>query len=212
MATSSVLRPGCMISTDEGFTSPAEYLALRWYAVQTCSRHEKCVAQQLGQRSVEHFLPVYDSVSRWKDRKVRLKLPLFPGYVFVRLAILDRLRVLQIPSVVRLVGFGGIPTALPDKEIEALKNAQACGVRAEPHPFLTAGQRVRIKAGPLSGLVGILLRRKANLRVVLSIDTVQRSVVVDVNRGDLELCRNVARPCALDEKLNYITRCINFVG
>lgn len=187
MATSSVDRPGCMISAEGSFTLPAEYLALRWYAVQTCSRHEKCVAQQLGQRSVEHFLPVYDSVRRWKDRKVRLELPLFPGYVFVRLAILDRLRVLQIPSVARLVGFGGIPTALPDKEIEALKNAQGCGVRAEPHPFLTAGRRVRIKAGPLSGLVGILLRRRGNLRVVLSIDTVQRSIVVDADLADLEL-------------------------
>ncbi len=93
----------------------------RWYAAYTCAQHEKRVAEQLVERTVEHFLPLYASVRRWKDRRVALELPLFPGYVFVRLALRDRLRVLQVPSVVRLVGFGGLPTALPDEQVEILR-------------------------------------------------------------------------------------------
>src|SRR6266852_464107 len=76
-----------------------------WYAAYTSANHEKRVAVQLKERAVENFLPLYESVRRWKDRRMKLQLPLFPGYVFVRLALRDRLRVLQIPSVVRLVGF-----------------------------------------------------------------------------------------------------------
>src|ERR1700739_4740861 len=100
---------------------PADYLEQRWYATYTCANHEKRVREQLEQRSVESFLPLYETVHRWKDRRVRLQLPLFPGYLFVRIAPVDRLRVLQVPGVVRLVGFNGQLTALPDGEIEALK-------------------------------------------------------------------------------------------
>src|SRR5437879_4480246 len=101
---------------------PVSFLEPHWYATYTCAQHEKRVAAELGMREVEHFLPLYSSVRRWKDRRVQLELPLFPGYVFVRLALRDRLRVLQIPSVVRLVGFSGHPTPLPDSEIETLRS------------------------------------------------------------------------------------------
>jgi transcription antitermination factor NusG len=169
-----------------GVVVSADCLESRWYAAYTCANHEKRVREQLEQRSVESFLPVYESVRRWKDRRMRLQLPLFPGYVFVRMAVVDRLRVLQVPGVVRLVGFNGQLAALPDAEIEGLKSGLASGVRAEPHPFLTAGRRVRIKAGPLEGREGILLRRKGSLRVVLSIELIQRSIVVDVDVADVQ--------------------------
>src|SRR5258708_24381006 len=126
----------------------AEYLEPRWYAAYTSANHEKRVALQLGQRSVEHFLPLYDSVRRWKDRRMKLQLPFFPAYVFVRLALRDRLQVLQVPGVAKLVGFNGLPCALPDSESEAIKAGLASGVRAEPHRFLAAGRRVRVTAGP----------------------------------------------------------------
>lgn len=165
---------------------PAEYVEPRWYAAYTSANHEKRVAEQLAQRSVEHLLPLYQTVRRWKDRRVCLQLPLFPGYVFVRLALRDRLHVLQVAGVSRLVGFNGTPTALREEEIETLKRSLASGGRAEPHPFLTAGRRVRIKAGPLEGREGILIRRKAKLRLVLSIDLILRSIVVDVDVADVE--------------------------
>lgn len=158
----------------------------RWYAAYTCAQHEKRVAEQLGQRSAEHFLPLYKSVRRWKDRRVQLELPLFPGYVFVRMPLRDRLRVLEIPSVAHLVSFNGIPAALPEEEIESLREALVGRLRAEPHPYLTIGRRVRITAGPLASFEGILVRRKGSLRVVLSMDLVQRSIVVNVDVSDIE--------------------------
>jgi transcription antitermination factor NusG len=157
-----------------------------WYAAYTCAKHEKSVAAELGAREVQHFLPLYSSMRRWKDRRVQLELALFPGYVFVRLALSDRLRVLQIPSVVRLVGFGGLPTALPDEEMEILRKGLCQGLRAEPHPFLTVGRRVRITAGPFAGLEGVLKRKKSNLRVVVSLELIQRSVAVDVDAADVQ--------------------------
>ena len=113
---------------------------------------------------------------------------LFPGYVFVHLDLKDRLRVLQVPSVVRFVSFNGHPAPLPDSEIEALNSGLAGGVRAEPHPYLKVGRRVRVKHGPLAGAQGILVRRKDKFRVVLSIDLIMRSVAVEVDEADVEPC------------------------
>ncbi|HSY63155.1 MAG TPA: transcription termination/antitermination NusG family protein, partial [Terriglobales bacterium] len=120
---------------------PAVQVQSHWYAAHVCSRHEKQVARQLEERRVNCFLPVYRSVRRWKDRRKELDLVLFPGYVFVHLDLKDRLRVLQIPSVVRFVSFNGHPAPLPDAEIEVLVNGLAKGIRAEPHPYLKVGHR-----------------------------------------------------------------------
>jgi transcription antitermination factor NusG len=170
-----------------GSSLSSDYFEPRWYATYTCANHEKRVSKQLEQRSVEHFLPLYESVHRWKDRHMRLQLPLFPGYVFVHLALRDRLSILQIPGVVRLVGFNGHPSALPEGEIEAIRTALARHLRFEPHPYLIVGRRVRIKNGPLQSREGILIRKKGIFRVVLSLDLIMRSTVVEVDSADIEM-------------------------
>jgi transcription antitermination factor NusG len=164
----------------------ASHVETRWYAVYVCANHENRVAEQFGYRSVEHFLPRYESLHRWKDRKIRLSLPLFPGYVFVRLALRDRLQILKVPSVVRLVEFNGIPAALPDAEIELLQRALAQGIYAEPRSYLTVGREVRVVRGPLEGMKGILLRKKNSARVVISIDLIRRSISVEIDPAMLE--------------------------
>ena len=167
----------------------ADYSAGKaWYAAYTCANHEKRVAEQLSTRSVEHLLPLYTSVRRWKDRRVQLQLPLFPGYIFVRIALCDRLQVLELPSVARLIGFDGTPTALPEAEIEALKAGLEDGLHAEPHPFLKVGRHVRITTGPLEGLEGVLVRKKNALRFVLSVDLIQRSILLDIDAGSIVPC------------------------
>lgn len=158
----------------------------QWYAAYTSANHERRVAAQLADRGVEHFLPSYISVRQWKDRRMTLQLPLFPGYVFVRMALPNRLSVLQVAGVARLVGFGRAPAPLPEGEVEALRTGLTHGVRAEPHPYLKVGRRARITAGPLAGLEGILLRWKGSWRVVLSLELIQRSVAVDVDASALE--------------------------
>jgi transcription antitermination factor NusG len=157
-----------------------------WYALYIRANHEKRVAAELEARFVEHFLPLYSSVRRWKDRRVTLDLPLFPGYVFVRLALRDRMRVVQIASVVRLVGFNGQPTPLPDAEIQKLRNGFAGMLHAEPCPYLQVGRRVRVRSGALQGLVGILLKKKTSYRFVLSLELIQRSIAVEVDAADVE--------------------------
>lgn len=162
------------------------FLQPHWFAAYTRANHERRVADQLGEREVEHFLPEYESVRKWNDRKVRLQRPLFPGYVFVHLALRDRLRVLQIPGVARLVGFDGYPAAMPEEEVTRIREYLDRGQRAEPHPYLTVGRRVRVKSGPLAGAQGILLRRKGNFRVVISMELIQRAVAVDVDVTNVE--------------------------
>jgi transcription antitermination factor NusG len=166
-----------------------EYDESRWYAAHTRANHEKRLAEQLAERSVEHFLPLYECVRRWKDRRVTLQLPLFPGYILVRIALREKMRVLQIPGVARLVGFNGSPVPLPDAEIDALREKLNRRVRAEPHPYLQAGRRVRVKTGPLEGFEGILVRRKHKYRIVVSISLIMRSIAVEVDLADVEPAR-----------------------
>jgi transcription antitermination factor NusG len=182
MASASTVQ---LSSPEQARELPANYLEPRWYAAYTCANHEKRIAKQLEERGIEHFLPLYETVHRWRDRRMRLKVPLFPGYVFVRLPLRERLRVLTVPSVVHLVGFGDRPMALPDAELESLRNGLNRELRAQPHPYLKAGRRVRVRSGPLAGLEGILLRRKGNFRVVLSIDLIMRSIAVDADIADV---------------------------
>lgn len=165
---------------------PALYAEPHWFAAYTSANHEKRVSQQLTVRAVEHFLPVYSSVRRWKDRRVILEMPLFPGYVFVRLAFCDRLRVLQVPGVARLVGFDGAPAVILDSEIESLRGGLAAGARVTPHPYLRAGRRVEVKSGPMAGTQGILLKRKRGARLIVSIELIQRSVAVEVDESAVE--------------------------
>lgn len=159
---------------------------LHWYAAYTCAQHEKSVAHQLELRSIEHYLPLYERVSRWKDRRVKLQLPLFSGYVFVRIDLQKRLSVLQVPGVAHLVGLGGHPTVLPDEEMLALQNTLRDRIHAEPCPYLRVGRPVRIKSGSLRGMEGMLLRKKNTYRFVISLGLIQRSISVEVDSGDIE--------------------------
>lgn len=176
-------KPGSAITGE--LYSETTMMQKHWYALYTSANHEKRVASELGRRSVENFLPLYSSVRRWQDRRVQLQLPLFPGYVFVHLALSDRLRVLQVPGVAKLVGFGGQPVALPDEQLEALRvglNGQLC---AEPHPYLSLGRRIRVLRGPFQGVDGILVRKKGVFRVVLSLELIMRSIAVEVDVADV---------------------------
>jgi transcription antitermination factor NusG len=159
-----------------------------WYALYTCPRHEKRVVEQIERCRISCFLPLYRSVRRWKDRRKELELALFPGYVFVRIALQDRLRVLQVAGAVRFVSFNGHPVPLRDDEMESLVNGLRSGARLEPHPYLTVGRRVRVRCGPLARMQGILVRRKDKFRVVLSLDIIMRSVGVEVDESDIEPC------------------------
>jgi len=159
-----------------------------WFALYTTSRHEKRVAHHLCQRQIEYFLPLYRAQRKWSDgSRVTLDLPLFPGYLFVRVRRTERVRVLEVPGALAIVlGTGGEPAALPETAIAALRSGLE-ERRAEPHPLLTAGQRVRIRAGAFAGLQGIVLRSKNRCRVVLTLEHIMRSFSVELGLDDLEM-------------------------
>jgi transcription antitermination factor NusG len=158
----------------------------KWFAVYTASRHEKCVARHFDERQIESFLPLYQKLHHWRKRNsIRLDLPLFPNYVFVHIAPQQRASVLAVPGVLGVVGRGNIASALPDAEIDALRTGLQLRKFA-PHPYLVVGERVRIQAGPMEGMEGILLRKKNELRVVLTLDLIKRSVALEVDAQDVE--------------------------
>ena len=167
---------------------------LHWYAVQTSARHEKRVHQRFAERSVESFLPLYETINRWKDRRVRVQLPLFPGYIFAHLDLVERLKVLQVAGVARFVNFGGVAIPVPTAEIESLRAGLIGGLRVEPHPYLKVGRRARVKSGPLQGLVGILLRKKNLERFIISLDLIQRSISVEIDAAELESLTETLNP------------------
>lgn len=166
-----------------------EFSEPHWYAAYTSANHEKRVAEQAERRSLECFLPLYESVRRWKDRRVRLQLPLFPGYVFVRLASRDRLKVLEIPGVAKLVGFDGRPTPVPDEDIELIRKCLGGHHAIEPYRYVQRGQRVRVLSGPLAGLTGIVLRQKKRTLFVITLELLMRSVAVELDDSMLSFER-----------------------
>jgi len=160
--------------------------AAGWYAVHTRHQHEKTAASNISNRGLDVFLPLYHATRRWKDRNKQISLPLFPCYLFLRGPVDRWLPVLMAPGVNRVVGFAGQPATIPCAEIDAVRQVLAGSLRAEPHPFLKCGDRVRVKSGPLEGLEGILVSKKNLFRLILSVELLQRSVAVEVDVSTVE--------------------------
>ncbi len=159
----------------------------RWYAIYTRSRHEKVVAEELWQREIESFLPFREVVSQWKDRRKSVQFPLFPGYLFARFPLVERrLDILKLPSVVRIIGFNGEPLPIPDEQVQAVKTLVFSTLPFDPHPYVAAGDRVRIIRGPLRGLTGFLAEKKTRCRFIVSVDLIQQAVACEVDAMAVE--------------------------
>jgi transcription antitermination factor NusG len=175
---------------------PDRQNALFWFAIQTRHRHEKRIAARLQSAELETFLPVHRAVHRWKNGvNAHVELPLFPCYLFARTRLAERVRLLREPGVLSIAASSLSPTPIPDEEIARLRVAAAT-VKAEPHPYLTVGDRVRVIAGPVAGLEGILLRKKHELRVVVSMEIILRSITVEVSEFEIEPIREARRTAA----------------
>jgi len=156
-----------------------------WCAVYTRHQHEKSVAEMLSTKGFEVFLPLYESIRRWKDRQKLLSLPLFPSYVFVRGANDRRLPVLTTPGVHMIISQGERVVSIPEHEIEAIRRTVEGKFRVEPHPFLQCGDRVRVVRGSLEGVEGVLTRKKNSYRLVLSVEMLAQSVSVEIDALDV---------------------------
>lgn len=163
---------------------PAE----RWYALQTRLQREKVVEQRLMERGVQTFLPMVTEVRRWSDRRKKIQIPLFSSYLFVKLAPskVERVRVLSVDGVFSFVGPRREGTPIPDSQIEAVRALVDGQLPWSSHPFLNIGQRVRIRSGALQGVEGILVSRSGENSLVISVETIQRSMAVRIEGYDVE--------------------------
>jgi transcription antitermination factor NusG len=157
-----------------------------WWAVYTRHQHEKTVAEMLSAKGFEVFLPLYESIRRWKDRSKKLTLPLFPCYVFVRGGLHRRLQVVTTPGIHMILFHGENVAMIPGVEVETIRKAVEGPFRVEPHPFLKCGERVRVIRGSLQGVEGVLVRKKNLYRLVLSVDMMAKSVAVEIDATDVE--------------------------
>ncbi|MGC0774496.1 MAG: UpxY family transcription antiterminator [Candidatus Acidiferrum sp.] len=167
-------------------TAGSDLREASWYALYTRHQHEKMVDQVLTNKGFNTFLPLYATTHNWKDRTKALTLPLFPCYVFLKGGIDRRLHILTTPGIYGLVSIAGEPAAIPDIEIEAIRRVVECGARVETHPYLKCGNWVRVKSGPLTGIEGILLRKKNVSRLVLSVGILGTAAAIEVSAFQVE--------------------------
>jgi transcription antitermination factor NusG len=170
-----------------GFAASSEAIEpSAWYALYTKHQHEKSAADILRLKGFETLAPTYRAKHRWKDRTKELLLPVFPCYVFVRSAMQRKLDILRTPGVFCMVSSAGQPCVVPEDDMELVRQVSASSVPVEPHPYLRTGEYVRISSGPFAGHKGVLTRIKNGLRVVLSVELLQKSVALELDASVLE--------------------------
>jgi transcription antitermination factor NusG len=180
-----------------------------WLALYTRHQHEKVVAEMLTAKGFEAFLPLYDSMRLWRDRKKMLSLPLFPCYVFVRGPLERKLAMITTPGVHMILYRGENVALIPGEEMQAIQKLVEGSFCVEPHPYLKCGERVRVKRGSLEGVEGVLVRKKNLYRLVLSVNMVAQSVAVEIDAADVEPATDESqapyrRPGTLQERETFI--------
>ena len=157
-----------------------------WYAVWTRSRHEQTVREQIERKGYDAFLPTVARWSRWKDRKKKIDWPLFPGYCFARFDARESLPILKCSGVVNIVAFDGSIAAIPDQEIDGIRQLVSSDLQYDPCPLIREGTTVEVVHGPLRGVTGRLVRKGTQARLVLAVNLIGQAVSVEVDAADVK--------------------------
>jgi transcription antitermination factor NusG len=162
--------------------------ARSWFAVQTRPRYERKVHSELQEKSIQTFLPLHSETHQWSDRRRVVEMPLFPGYIFVKVTASadDRVRVLRTNGVVSFVGARNIGVAIPDSEIESVQSIVKSGLPYKAHPHLHVGQRVYVRGGCLDGVAGVLTAVNGNRGLIVSVNLIQRSIAMRIEGFKVE--------------------------
>ncbi len=160
----------------------------KWYSIQTRYRFERKVTAQLQYKGLQTFLPMLEEFHHWSDRRQPVYVPLFSGYTFVHFELSAgmRMELLHTEGVIGLISVRGEATPIPAKQIDDLQKLLSQKVPCSLHAFLEVGQQVRIRGGCLDGLEGILEQR-GEKSLVISIESIQRSVAITIEGYELEL-------------------------
>jgi transcription antitermination factor NusG len=186
----------CLTGPLADCTSSMPYLSTEkahWYAVYTNARHENAVADHLMSKEIEVFLPTITVVRSWKDRKTKLQTPAFPSYVFTKICLSERGRVISVPGVVRILSFNGVPARLDEAEIENIRLCHRRGALMEARPLFGVGERVRVRSGPLEGLEGFVSRCKDERRLIVPLSHINQSLAVQLDIDLLEPAGNASQ-------------------
>jgi transcription termination/antitermination protein NusG len=167
----------------------------QWYAIQTRSRFEGVVRDQLINFGIECLLPLCTRMSRWKDRTKRIEWPLFLRYCFARFALEQRRQVLQAPGVMQIVGTAHVAEPIPTDDIAAIQRIMQSGNSYRPYAYhVQEGRIVTVIRGPLDGLQGRLIRHTTGCHLVLAVTLIQQAVAVDISAEDVTLAEGQAGP------------------
>ncbi len=164
----------------------------RWYALYLRSRYEKLAHAELLEKGKESFLPLIEEVRVWSDRKKRIQMPLFRGYLFVRTDLRDRISILQTDGVLHFVGIRSVPSPIPDEQISWIRIVIAYPQRVKREPALAAGDRVRVIAGPFAGIEGVVTMVKGSARLVINLEAIAQAISVDVEPGIVKPIEKIA--------------------
>jgi transcription termination/antitermination protein NusG len=177
------------LDVTENIEQPNENALIKpaWYALYTRSRFEKKMLSELSDRKVEVFLPMREIISRWKDRKKRIWIPLFAGYIFVNHIDTpeNRYRILNIPGAVRFVGHEGRAEQIPEDQILSVRRFLEASISMDSYPYMQVGTRVEVIAGPLKGIRGVLVEKRGKFRFVLQVDLIRQAVSVEIDASDV---------------------------
>ena len=158
-----------------------------WYALSTKARHEKKIHNQLVQKGITSYLPLQTFHRRWSDRYKKVQEPLFSCYIFVKIALKNRLHVLQTDGAVRLVSFNGMPAMIPEDQINTIKAILENDLPIERVDYLTPGQKIEVMQGPLKGTRGILAEVKNSHRLIVRIDSIMQAISIDIDYRDIKV-------------------------
>jgi transcription antitermination factor NusG len=175
-----------------------------WFAIMVRANREKNATIFLESAGYKCFLPINKFARQWSDRIKESERPLFPGYFFCRLNPLNRLPILMTPGVIQIVGIGKAPIPVEEEEVTAIQRAAESGLSVVPWPYMQVGEIARIEHGPLQGLSGIVIKVKSDLKLVLSVNLLQRSVAVEIDCSWIS-ARSSVRPISIHHPTGQLT-------
>jgi transcription antitermination factor NusG len=157
-----------------------------WYTFVTRSRAEKKVKQSLDALGIENYLPLKSQISQWKDRRKKVELPLFSGYIFIKTPFTLRYEIFKVPGVARMVSFEKKPTPVREEEIENIKLVLSSDLDVKVEHGFVEGDAVEIKSGILQGLKGRIKEHKGQHVLCIYVDAVAQSILVDIGSNVVE--------------------------
>jgi transcription elongation factor/antiterminator RfaH len=157
-----------------------------WYALYTRPRHEKKVTEMLLSKGVEVYLPLLNTRRKLKDRIRMVELPLFPSYVFCKFEYKERFSILETQGIIKIVNFHGVPSVVPDWQIESLKKVLENPESLQMESYFRQGDLVEVKEGPFKGLRGTVKKIKGESRLAITIEGIMQSISVEIDPDSVE--------------------------